>query len=1133
MADRPHQFEWDEIGKIDFLLDELARGVERGEVPYSAYEALSRRHLARRQSLVAIISGMPIAPEPAARPTADMPPAMPTGSATAMTERPSAAMPEWPATSEPARVMPTLQPRPRPERKPVPWTTVLTFLGAFLVVAAAAIFAVIGWDIMGVAGRLTLMGALTAGFYAGGWWARKAGLKVGGTALTAVGSAMLLFEGWIAIDGLKLEGPLPWAALLFVCSAVYWFTEVKLAERFYGVVGAAAQVGWWWLLTAGLDVTTPVRLAGIAGIAVLWQLAGERGRESQTVGSLARVLEYAAPVAVAGAGVGLLGDLVFIGTAGVTEVACAAATSLAAGVVFWRTRVVADRASHLLAAIAQGLVLVAGWLAAGTTGDSWWIVAIYAVLALGAHGFAILRAGAPFSVVGMVAEASLVLEACAVLGASDRTRVFALVVLALTWILSGWLIRRNREPDQMPLLAQAGVSAEWGAVAVLVAATLWGVGSGLFWGSSWWFAASFALVAVGFSVLEWVRSEPLMGVPKMAAELLTALQVCAVLDAVDNVTVLAVGVLAVAWAARAVYLPQPEPGSAPADGRRIGVVGAFGLLVLVSLATVAVAESPAMLGSSIPRDDALLAVGALACWFAAAAISVEPIIAYAGAAYSFYALASILSWALPDQRPEVYGLALALLAGVWIASARSLSDRYGELWARITVWSGRVAVIGLAVVPLIVSADQGLAASWFAPLLTLVAALILAVDAWRDPTEFGALAAPALAVLTGALVGRVAADGLAVEQAVGWSSVGAAAVAAAVAAACVAVRAKQLRFTGHSAVAAAVAGSLIALESTGEYGYLAGALAIIAVAWALVSIVTTEWLMVVSGAALYGSVLFWLACLDPQPWVTVAALAATGVALGAVSFTPAGGPDGPHRTTSLALTCVGLGASVLTAAGLWVSAGDALGAGVRLDTWADVGAHGVAVLALVLGAHGFAQAARWRFEPGYYAAGFAVLAACWIEVGQFDMGWTELYTTPLALYLVACAYLSARLAPQRPFPVALDYAAAAIGLGIPLVAGLTAPAAEANGHALWILGLSLVAIGGGVAAKSRAYFFGGVGALSAVAVYRSFIVLVEVWWLLLGIVGLLLLVIALTWERQRVLMADTRARLRSSFEGWR
>ncbi len=1119
MAVRPHQSEWDEIGKIDFLLDELARGVERGEVPYSAYEALSRRHLARRQSLVAIISGVPVAPEPAApAPVA-----------------PSAVQPQRVPQAASAQPLPRVRPVERAERKPVPWTTVLTFLGAFLVVAAAAIFAVIGWDIMGVAGRLTLMGALTAGFYAGGWWARKAGLKVGGTALTAVGSAMLLFEGWIAIDGLKLEGPLPWAALLFVCSAVYWFTEVKLAERFYGVVGAAAQVGWWWLLTAGLDVTTPVRLAGIAGIAVLWQLAGERGRESQTVGSLARVLEYAAPVAAAGAGVGLLGDLVFIGTAGVTEVACAAVTSLAAGVVFWRTRVVAERVSHLLAAIAQGLVLVAGWLAAGTTGDSWWIVGIYALLALGAHGFAILRAGAPFSVVGMVAEASLVLEACAMLGASGRIQVFALIVLGLTWVLSGWLIRRNREPGQMPLLAQAGVSAEWGAVTVFVAATLGGAGIGLFSGSSWWLAASFALVALGFSVLEWVRSEPLMGVPKMAAELLTVLQVCAVLDAVDNVTVLAVGVLAVAWVARAVYLPQPVPRSArvPADGRRIGVVGAFGLLVLVSLATVAVAESPAMLGSSIPRDDALLSLGALACWFAAAAISVEPIIAYAGAAYSFYALASILSWALPDQRPEVYGLALALLAGVWIASSRSLSGRYGELWARVTVWSGRVAVIGLAVVPLIVSADQGLATSWFAPLLTLVAALILGVDAWRDPTEFGALAAPALAVLTGALAGQVAADGLAVEQAVGWWSVGAATVAAAIAAACVAVRAKQLRFTGHSAVAASVAGSLLALQSTSESGYFAGALAIIAVAWALASIVTTEWLMVVSGASLYASVLFWLAYLDPQPWVTVAALAATGVALGAVSFTPAGGPDGPHRTTALALTCVGLGASALTAAALWLSAGDALGAGVPLGTWADVGAHGVAVLTLVLGVHGFAQAARWRFEPGYYAAGFAVLAACWIEVGQLDMGWTELYTTPLALYLVACAYLSARLAPQRPFPVALDYAAAAVGLGIPLVAGLTAPAAEANGHALWILGLSLIAIGGGVAAKSRAYFFGGVGALSAVAVYRSFIVLVEVWWLLLGIVGLLLLVIALTWERQRVLMADTRARLRSSFEGWR
>jgi len=115
----------------------------------------------------------------------------------------------------------------------------------------------------------------------------------------------------------------------------------------------------------------------------------------------------------------------------------------------------------------------------------------------------------------------------------------------------------------------------------------------------------------------------------------------------------------------------------------------------------------------------------------------------------------------------------------------------------------------------------------------------------------------------------------------------------------------------------------------------------------------------------------------------------------------------------------------------------------------------------------------------------------------------------------------------------LDACAALVGLGVPLAVALAAPPADAGVHALWVLGLSVTALAGGVLAKSRWYFFGGAFALAAVAVYRSFVVLSEFWWLLLGLVGIAMLVVALTWERQRMLVTDTRERLRRSFEQWR
>ena len=201
--------------------------------------------------------------------------------------------------------------------------------------------------------------------------------------------------------------------------------------------------------------------------------------------------------------------------------------------------------------------------------------------------------------------------------------------------------------------------------------------------------------------------------------------------------------------------------------------------------------------------------------------------------------------------------------------------------------------------------------------------------------------------------------------------------------------------------------------------------------------------------------------------------------------------------------------------------------------WTEIGLGGVALTLAVLGAHLIVQGARWDFEPAFYAGGLAWVFGAWSALGWADAATPELYSTPLAVYLVACGYVSSAVSPSRRYRFVLDGAAVVVGLGYPLMLALAATTSDAGNHALWVLGLSVVAIAGGVVAKSRWYFFGGTAALVIVAAYRSFVVLAEFWWVLLGLLGVAMLVVALTWERQRIIVADTRSWLRRSFEGWR
>ncbi len=127
-------------------------------------------------------------------------------------------------------------------------------------------------------------------------------------------------------------------------------------------------------------------------------------------------------------------------------------------------------------------------------------------------------------------------------------------------------------------------------------------------------------------------------------------------------------------------------------------------------------------------------------------------------------------------------------------------------------------------------------------------------------------------------------------------------------------------------------------------------------------------------------------------------------------------------------------------------------------------------------------------------------------------------------------YLFARLGEARRVPPGTDLAGIAILLGVPALQTVVATApADIAAHAWWAIGLSLVAIAAGVGLRCRTYFFGGVAALLWTALFRSWSYLVTYWWIVLGVVGVALLVFALTWERRRMLVDGTRRAL----EGWR
>ena len=191
-------------------------------------------------------------------------------------------------------------------------------------------------------------------------WGRACGRRLGDAALRRLDRDPI---------ARRAPGPLPWAIVLLSCSLVYWLTELRIAGGWFGAIGAAAQIGWWWLLGSALHWQPYWVTAGVAVVAVGWELASSRTDSGGPLGTLARVLRYGSVAVVTIATLGMLISVAVAQTHGPTFGPVAAAIICALCFTFVIERVV--RATPGLTALGHApvfLALVALWGARAVLG---------------------------------------------------------------------------------------------------------------------------------------------------------------------------------------------------------------------------------------------------------------------------------------------------------------------------------------------------------------------------------------------------------------------------------------------------------------------------------------------------------------------------------------------------------------------------------------------------------------------------------------------------------------------------------------------------------------------------------------------------------------------------------------------
>lgn len=242
--------------------------------------------------------------------------------------------------------------------------------GAFLLLAAAALFVAVRWDQLPEAAKLAVVGALTGGFLVGGRTVRRT-LPATGDVLFHLGAFLLPVD----VAGVNLRLGLGWRALLLAEGVVGVGALGVLAAGAGSVVLAWAAAFAVVVLAAGVAAVSavPAPLA-LAGAAVVAHLLGRRRAAVAwaAVAGLAPVLggAAAAVVEVAGAGVGA-GVLVELGLAGRTAALLAVGSGAVAAAVLARE---AARERDLALVALAGMCLATGaattWVNAEPTAEA-------------------------------------------------------------------------------------------------------------------------------------------------------------------------------------------------------------------------------------------------------------------------------------------------------------------------------------------------------------------------------------------------------------------------------------------------------------------------------------------------------------------------------------------------------------------------------------------------------------------------------------------------------------------------------------------------------------------------------------------------------------------------------------------
>jgi hypothetical protein len=436
------------------------------------------------------------------------------------------------------------------------------------------------------------------------------------------------------------------------------------------------------------------------------------------------------------------------------------------------------------------------------------------------------------------------------------------------------------------------------------------------------------------------------------------------------------------------------------------------------------------------------------------------------------------------------------------------------------MWTARILAVSIVLVGLVVSADVAGELEW--PVVALLggSAVFWLAEVIRlpsDPLPWGAASLSLVGAITNATAVSV--------------NVEMAGVAAGVAGAVVAWFGLGVREENGVRAAWVVPGALTALvgvlaASEGDWS-LAAALAAAALAWAGATAALR--LPVLAGAASLLVLLATFATLtaaSAAPWATVGACAVLG--FGQLALSAYAEPRGGFVDQVAQAVAVGGLAAVLSPVVVGAVPTDLVS-----ERWMRIDDAAMSVALAIEGGWLLTAASLRRLQPAWYIGYGGLVSAVLHLMYWSGVENSEPYTTVLGLYVIGMGYMYARLG-RREVPTATDVAGTLICLGPPALFAVSEQAASTGTyHALWAIGLSLLFITAGVLLRVRAYFVGGVLAIAWVALLFSFRFFVEFWWLLLGFIGVLMLVVALTWERQRSLAMETRSRISETLSDWR